>query len=153
VVGTKVDLKKLSIACFVPTLLLVVLDIFDIVINFSLSKTSLCIIPFIVAIGMFLLERLVQLYAGYAATKRYKLDIMGAILVSTFSGFVASIVSQLFLGVLVLTALMPPEALNPIGMSAPRWVEWAVSSIILIVINIVTGVVLGAIGGFIGQRK
>jgi hypothetical protein len=147
------DFKKLIMACMVPTILLLVLKVLDIVMSTAFEKIAslLCLS----GVGFFVLELLAQLYAGYAATKMHKLGIPGAIVVSTLSALLSTVISQIILVVLVLAMLLPPHALNPLGaqgISTLDWFGFVISSLIMLVIDFAAGIILGAIGGFIGQR-
>ena len=154
------DFKKVIGTAMIPTVALVVLGIIGVVLGFVLRSggTIVGLISLAITIGIFGISCLILLYGGYSATKRSKLDLVGALLVGATAGFVSSIINGIINLIMMIVNLssvasqMPSQNVS----SETIWAAGGIIGILGLVIGIVLwlfiGAVLGVIGGFIGQK-
>jgi len=152
------DLKKVITATLVPAVLLTVFGVINTVLNFVINTyvPLLCFLPLILTLIMFVISCAILLYAGYAAARKYQLDIVGASLTGLLAGLVSSIIVQLVSLVLILVGILPSASSNPLGAAASgafNLIGWIIWSVLVIGAYTVVGAVLGAIGGLIGRKK
>lgn len=167
------DFKRIISASIIPIIIFIVLGIVGVILGFLLSiflATLGSLIGGLLGLGVFVVQCLILLWAGYQAAKKYQLDIVGSSATGALTAFVGAIINSIVSIIANFIAasmkLVPAVAAagqntggtaalagTAIGAGAAALICGPFLVLVSAVIAAVIGAILGAIGGFLGQSK
>ncbi|MBM3229904.1 hypothetical protein FJZ26_05710 [Candidatus Parvarchaeota archaeon] len=110
----------------------------------------------------FVLNPLLLAYAGFVATKKMNMDLVGGVLAGALSGIVVSVVTGIMQIIMVAVGLGSLANNSPLGgtsgastaaIGAVLLVATVIGAVFMVGVLAVGGAICGAIGGYIGARK
>jgi hypothetical protein len=150
------DIKRSFQVAKIPIVILIILDLIKFGKTFFFYGLAVQGGPFILLIINLLFGGLINLiylgiffYVGYSGIKKYQLGISG----SALAGFLAALIFGIIGIVIRITATLtiPMYAIINYGEFVNLDVLM-VSSLTLVILNLIGGTILAIIGGFIGSR-